>query len=91
MNKQTDSLSPWKWVPTLYLAEGLPYVIVMTVSAILYKKLGISNTDLAFYTSWLYLPWVIKPVWSPVVELFGTKRLWILVMQLLIEIGRAHV
>lgn len=91
MNKQTDSLSPWKWVPTLYLAEGLPYVIVMTVSAILYKKLGISNTDLAFYTSWLYLPWVIKPVWSPVVELFGTKRLWILVMQLLIGTGLAGI
>lgn len=91
MNKPTHTPTPWKWIPTLYLAEGLPYVVVMTVSAIMYKKLGISNTDLAFYTSWLYLPWVIKPVWSPVVELFGTKRQWIMVMQFLIGAGLSGV
>jgi PAT family beta-lactamase induction signal transducer AmpG len=68
----------------LYVAEGIPYIMAMTVSVVLYKRLGISNTDIALYTSWLYLPWVIKPLWSPFVELFRTKRYWILLMQLLI-------
>jgi PAT family beta-lactamase induction signal transducer AmpG len=56
----------------------------MTVSVVMYKTLGVSNTDIALYTSWLYLPWVVKPLWSPLVEIFGTKRLWILAMQLAI-------
>ena len=81
----------WSWIPTLYLAEGLPYVAVMTISVIMYKKLGISNTDIALYTSWLYLPWVIKPFWSPFVDLFKTKRWWITAMQLLIGAGFAGV
>jgi PAT family beta-lactamase induction signal transducer AmpG len=83
--------SPWTWVPSLYLAEGLPYVVVMTVSVIMYKGFGISNTDIALYTSWLYLPWVIKPLWSPVVDILGTRRRWIWVMQLLIAAGLAGV
>ncbi|MGE5841579.1 MAG: MFS transporter, partial [Deltaproteobacteria bacterium] len=78
------SRNPCAWVPSLYVAEGIPYVMAMTVSVVLYKRLGISNTDIAFYTSWLYLPWVIKPLWSPFVELFRTKRYWILLTQLLI-------
>ena len=81
----------WTWIPTLYLAEGLPYVAVMTISVIMYKKLGISNTDIALYTSWLYLPWVIKPFWSPFVDLIKTKRWWITAMQLLIGAGFAGV
>ena len=81
--------SPWAWVPTVYLAEGLPYVVVMSVSVILYKRLGISNTDIALYTSWLYLPWVIKPLWSPVVDTLRTRRLWIVVMQFLVGAGLA--
>jgi PAT family beta-lactamase induction signal transducer AmpG len=83
--------SPWLWIPSLYLAEGLPYVLVMTVSVIMYKGFGISNTDIALYTSWLYLPWVIKPFWSPVVDLLGTRRRWIWVMQLLIGGGLAGI
>lgn len=79
--------NPWSWIPTLYFAEGLPYVAVMTISVILYKKLGISNTDIALYTSWLYLPWVIKPFWSPFVDLLKSKRWWILTMQILIGAG----
>ncbi|MDP3222884.1 MAG: MFS transporter, partial [Rubrivivax sp.] len=59
--------SPWRWIPTLYFAQGLPYVVVMTLSVVMYKNLGVSNTDIALYTSWLYLPWVIKPLWSPLV------------------------
>lgn len=82
---------PVRWVPSLYFAEGLPYVAVMIVSVIMYKRLGISNADIAFYTSWLYLPWVIKPIWSPVVDLLGTRRLWILCTQLFIGAGFAAV
>ena len=85
MSKQKPtSRNPWVWVPSLYVAEGIPYVMAMTVSVILYKRLGISNTDIALYTSWLYLPWVIKPLWSPFVDLIRTKRYWILLMELLI-------
>lgn len=76
--------SPWSWVPTLYFAEGLPYVAVMTISLIFYKQLGLTNAEVTFYTSWLYLPWVIKPLWSPFIDIIRTKRWWIVTMQLLI-------
>ena len=76
--------NPWRWVPSIYIAEGIPYMIVMTVSVVLYKNLELSNTDIALYTGWLYLPWVIKPLWSPFVDLFRTKRFWIIAMQLAI-------
>ena len=88
MKKQT---SIWSWLPSLYFAEGIPYVIVMNLSVIMYKRLGLSNTDIAFYTGWLYLPWVIKPLWSPFVDLLKTKRWWIVSMQLLIGSGLAVV
>ena len=88
MKKQT---SVWSWLPSLYFAEGIPYVIVMNLSVIMYKRLGLSNTDIAFYTGWLYLPWVIKPLWSPFVDLLKTKRWWIVSMQLLIGSGLAGV
>ena len=81
----------WSWVPSLYYAEGLPYAFVMIVSVVMYKKLNISNTEIALYTSWLYLPWVIKPLWSPFVEVFKTKRFWIIFMQLLIGAGLAGI
>ena len=86
-----NSRKPWAWIPSLYFAEGMPYIVVMTVSVIMYKRLGLSNTDIALYTSWLYLPWVIKPLWSPVVDLFGKKRYWIIAMQLFIGAGLAGV
>lgn len=76
--------SPWDWIPTLYFGQGIPYVVVMTLSVIMYKKLGVSNTDIAYYTSWLYLPWVIKPLWSPFIDIFKTKRFWIVALQLMI-------
>ena len=81
----------WAWVPTLYFAEGLPYVLVVTVSAIMFKQLGISNADVALYTSWLYLPWVIKPFWSPFVDLVKTKRWWLLLTQIILGAGLAGV
>ena len=83
--------NPWAWVPTLYFAEGVPYVAVMTISVIIYKRLGLSNTDITLYTSWLYLPWVIKPLWSPFVDMLRTKRWWILMMQILIAAALAGV
>jgi MFS transporter, PAT family, beta-lactamase induction signal transducer AmpG len=82
---------PWFWVPTLYVAEGLPYALAMLVSVVLFKNLGISNTAIAFYTSWLYLPWVIKPLWSPLVDLLKTRRQWIWAMQLIIGATLAGV
>ncbi len=83
--------SPWAWIPTLYFAQGLPYVAVMTISVIMYKRLGISNTDIALYTGWLYLPWVIKPFWSPFVDIIKTKRWWTLSMQWLIAFALAGI
>ncbi len=79
--------NPWAWVPSLYYAEGIPYVVVMTVSVLFYKRMGISNAEIALYTSWLYLPWVIKPLWSPIVDMLKTKRLWIILMQLIVGAG----
>jgi PAT family beta-lactamase induction signal transducer AmpG len=83
--------SPWWWIPSLYFGQGIPYVVVMTLSVAMYKNTGISNTDIALYTGWLYLPWVIKPLWSPVVELLGTKRKWIIALQLVIGAALAGV
>ncbi|MBS7230941.1 MFS transporter [Flavobacterium psychroterrae] len=78
---------PWFWIPLLNFASGLPYAVIISVSVIMYKNLGISNEDIGVYTSLLYLPWVIKPLWSPFIELHGTKRKWFLSMQLLISIA----
>lgn len=74
-------VSPWAWISTLYFSEGLPYFAVMSMAVIMYQNLGLSDAGIAFYTSWLYLPWVIKPVWSPFVDLIRTKRFWIVSMQ----------
>jgi len=79
--------SPWFWVPSLYFSQGIPYVIVMTMSVVMYKRLGVSNTDIALYTSWLYLPWVIKPLWSPFVDITRTKRFWVVAMQCLVSVA----
>ncbi|MCK5572404.1 MAG: AmpG family muropeptide MFS transporter [Bacteroidetes bacterium] len=89
--KKATQRNPWAWVPSLYFAEGIPYVIVMIVSVVFYKRMGISNTDIALYTNWLYLPWVIKPLWSPFVDMFRTKRLWIVSMQFIIGAALASV
>ncbi len=85
------SRSPWAWIPSLYFAQGIPYVVVMTLSVVLYKNLGVSNTDIALYTSWLYLPWVIKPLWSPLVDMFRTKRFFIWSLQFAIGLAFALV
>lgn len=84
---QNSSKNPWIWVPSLYLTESLPYVIIITVSVVMYKSLGVSNADIGLYTSFLYLPWVIKPIWSPILELFGNKKQWFLSMQLVLALA----
>ena len=83
--------NPWSWIPTLYIAEGLPNVVVMTVAVVMYMQLGLTDTDIALYTGWLGLPWVIKPLWSPFVDLYRTKRWWVLAMQLLLGSSLAGV
>ncbi|THC43543.1 MFS transporter [Massilia sp. Mn16-1_5] len=87
----SQAKSPWLWVPSLYFAQAIPYVVAMQLSVIMYKDLGVSNSDIAFYTSLLYLPWVIKPLWSPVVDMFGTKRRWTVLLQLVVAASLAAV
>ena len=88
---ETPSRNAWYWVPSLYFSQGIPYVMVMTMSVVMYKRLGLSNTDIAFYTSWLNLPWVIKPLWSPLVDITRTKRFWVVAMQFLVSLALALV
>lgn len=83
--------SPWTWIPTLYIAEGLPYFAVNVLTVLMYTNMGIDKETMAFYTGWLYLPWVIKPFWSPFIDLFKTKRLWTIGMQLFMAISMAAV
>ncbi|MFV8366392.1 AmpG family muropeptide MFS transporter [Flavobacterium sp. XS1P27] len=83
---KTDN-RPWYWIPVLNFASGLPYAIIISVSVIMYKNLGINNEDIGIYTSLLYLPWVIKPLWSPFIDLYSTKRKWFISMQLLISLA----
>ena len=83
--------SPWSWIPTLYFGQGLPYVVVMTLSVVMYKNLGLDNTAIALYTSWLYLPWVVKPLWSPLVDLLGTRRAWVVGLQFFVGAALAGV
>jgi PAT family beta-lactamase induction signal transducer AmpG len=87
-NKQR---SPWAWIPSLYLIQGLPMVAVTVVAVIMYKRLGLTNTQIALYTGWLYLPWMIKPLWSPFVDMLKTKRWWIVTMQLLMGAAFAGI
>lgn len=83
--------NPWLWIPSLYFAEGIPNIVVVAVAIIMFENLGISNTDAALYTGSLYLPWVIKPFWSPLVDLIRTKRWWVIITQLVLGVGFAGV
>ena len=87
----SQAKSPWLWVPPLYFIQSIPYAVVMTMSVIMYKDMGISNSDIAFYTSLLYLPWVIKPLWSPLVDMFGTKRRWTVLLQVVCAVALGAV
>ena len=83
--------SPWAWVPSLYFTQGVPYVSVMTLAVVMYKNLGVGNAEIALATSWLYLPWVVKPLWSPLVDLLGRKRHWIVALQFAVGAALAMV
>ena len=80
--------SGWWWVPSLYFAEGLPYIVVMALAGIMYTRMDVSNAEMAFYTSWLMLPWLVKPLWSPIVDVISTKRRWVIAMQWLLALAR---
>src|SRR5258708_12594010 len=84
-----NSLNAWRWIPTLYFCEGIPNVVVTSVAVVMFKNLKVSNTDIALFTSLAYLPWVIKPLWSPLVDLFGTKRRWIVLLQFALGLALA--
>lgn len=77
--------NPWLWIPTLYFAEGIPYFIVNNISVLMLAKMGVPNGDMAMFTSLLYLPWTIKPFWSPFIDIIKTKRWWVLAMQLIMS------
>lgn len=87
MSEQKTTRNPWAWIPTLYFTQGIPYVMVMSVSVMMYKNLGVSNTNIAFFTSLLYFPWFLKFAWGPFIDMFKTKRFWTTTMQLLVAIG----
>jgi len=82
--RKTENRSGWWWIPSLYFAEGIPYIIVMFVASDMYKTLGVSNAKFAFWTSLLYLAWVVKPLWSPFVDIYSSKRKWVIVMQMVL-------
>ena len=83
----TKRISPWAWVPTLYFAQGIPYFIVNNISVLMFAKMGVPNGEMALFTSLLYLPWTIKPFWSPFIDIITTKRWWIISMQILMSIA----
>ena len=89
--QQKTRRNPWAWVPTLYFTEGLPNVVITAISLVMYKQLGLSNAEVAYYTGWLYLPWMFKPLWSPFVELIRTRRWWVVSTQLLMGVGMAGI
>lgn len=89
MNKTITERNPWMWIPTLYFAEGIPYFVVNTITTIMFKNMGMSNGDIAAYTSLLYLPWVIKPFWSPFVDILKTKRWWVILTQIVVSLSFA--
>lgn len=83
--------NPWAWIPTLYFAQGIPFIFINMVTMVLFTQLGMSETDAALYTGWLYLPWVIKPFWGPLVDIMKTKRWWTVIMQLCVAVGLAGI
>ena len=83
----TKRITPWAWIPTLYFAQGIPYFIVNNISVMMFTKMGVPNGEMALFTSLLYLPWTIKPFWSPFVDIVRTKRWWTVSMQVLMSIA----
>lgn len=88
---QVKTRNPWAWIPTLYFAQGIPFIFINMVTMVLFTQLGMSETDATLYTGWLYLPWVIKPFWGPIVDIIKTKRWWTVVMQICVAVGLAGI
>lgn len=88
---KAQTRNPWCWIPTLYFAQGIPFIFINMVSMVLFTQMGMSEKEAALYTGWLYLPWVIKPFWGPIVDIFRTKRWWTVLMQICIAIGLAGI
>ena len=84
---ETKRRTPWLWIPTLYFAEGIPYFVVNNISVLMLAKMGVPNGQMALFTSLLYLPWTIKPFWSPFVDIIRTKRWWTIGMQVMMSIA----
>lgn len=87
----TKKRNPWAWIPTLYFAQGIPFIFINMVTMVLFTQLGMSETDATLYTGWLYLPWVIKPFWGPIVDIIRTKRWWTVTMQICVAVGLAAI
>ena len=87
----TKKRNPWAWIPTLYFAQGIPFIFINMVTMVLFTQLGMSETDATLYTGWLYLPWVIKPFWGPIVDVIRTKRWWTVAMQICVAVGLAAI
>ena len=83
---KSSTRSPWLWIPTLYFAEGIPYFLVNNISVLMLAKMGVPNGQMALFTSLLYLPWTIKPFWSPFVDIIKTKRWWTITMQMIMSV-----
>src|SRR5574344_176146 len=83
---QNSSSRPWTWIPSLHFIGGIPYILVTSIATMLFKRLGIDNADITFFTGWLSLPWVIRPLWIPIVRCFRAQRWWIIASQLIIGI-----
>lgn len=86
MEKGERNISPWFWVPTLYFTEGIPYFLVNNISVMMFAKMGVPNDQLSFFTTLLYFPWFLKGLWSPFIDIFRTKRWWIISMQVLMTV-----
>ncbi len=91
MGNVRNTSKPYAWVPSLYLSESLPFSAVMLISVIMFKEYGLTDAQITLYTGWLGLPWVIKPLWSPIIDGMLTKRWWILMTQFFMGTGLALV
>ncbi|MCX8514226.1 MAG: MFS transporter, partial [Burkholderiales bacterium] len=81
------NIRPWRWVPTTYFMQGLPFSLIVIVSTIMYKNFKLNNSDITFYTGWFFIPWIVKPIWAWFIDLYQTKRWWIFLMEILLGVG----
>jgi MFS transporter, PAT family, beta-lactamase induction signal transducer AmpG len=80
-NNLVKKINPAFWVPTLYFAEGLPFVVINVVSVLMYKAMNVSDARIAFFTTIVIFPWTLKPLWGPFLEMFKTKKYFVVATQ----------